>query len=203
MKTFRHYLAESARTYNYTIKVLGDCDDKFWTMFKHNLSKFDPVKLEEPKSTPVQKNPYGFPDAENESVHIMKVEFRYPATEPMIQQCAQASGCQINRVRVLTTDFADSVDASNEKIQNQYDTSKDKALLTQEVMADDGKQASQDYANQYLDKVVPKQPSIDIPYEGQKTPTAKNTSKEGINTVSAMGNGKVKMPEKPATGARR
>lgn len=203
MRSLRHYLMESVRTYKYTIKIAGDCDQKFLDLFTHNLSKFDPVKIEDPKTTPIQKNVIGFDDLENESVTIIKAEFKYPATEPMIQQCAQASGCQINRVRVLTTDFADSVDASNEKIQNQYDTSKDKALLTQEVMADDGKQASQDYANQYLDKVVPKQPSIDIPYEGQKTPTAKNTSKEGINTVSAMGNGKVKMPEKPATGARR
>ena len=203
MKTLRHYLVESVRTYRYTIKIAGDCDSKFLDMFKHNLSKFDPVKIENPKTTPIQKNVMGFDDLENESVTIIKTEFKYPATEPQIQQCAQASGCQINRVRVFTTEFADDMESSTEKVQNQYDTSKDKSLLNTPELEDNGKEASKDYANQYLDKVVPKKPSIDIPYAGKQTPTSPNKSKEGINTVSAMGNGRVKAPQKPATGASK
>lgn len=203
MRSLRQYLTESVRTYHYTIKIAGDCDNKFLDMFKHNLTKFDPVKVEEPKTTPIQKKVFGFDDLENESVTIIKAEFRYPATEPMIQQCAQACGCNVNRVRVLDTQFADDMEKATDKVQNQYDTSKDKSLLMTTELADDGKEASKEYANQYLDRVVPKKPSIDIPYEGKKTPTVPNKSKEGINTVSAMGNGRVKMPEKPATGARK
>ena len=103
MKSLRHYLTESVRTYHYTIKIAGDCDSKFLDMFKHNLTKFDPVKIEEPKTTPIQKKPHGFEDLENESVTIIKAEFKYPATEPMIQQCAQACGCNINRVKRALT----------------------------------------------------------------------------------------------------
>lgn len=203
MRSLRQYLTESVRTYHYTIKIAGDCDNKFLDMFKHNLTKFDPVKVEEPKTTPIQKKVFGFDDLENESVTIIKAEFRYPATEPMIQQCAQACGCNVNRVRVVDTQFNDDMEKATDKVQNQYDTSKDKSLLMTSELADDGKEASKEYANQYLDRVVPKKPSIDIPYEGKKTPTVPNKSKEGINTVSAMGNGRVKMPEKPATGARK
>lgn len=203
MKTLHHYLMESVRTYKYTIKIAGDCDSKFLDMFKHNLSKFDPVKIEEPKTTPIQKKVIGFDDLENESVTIIKAEFKYPATEPMIQQCAQACGCQIGRVRVVTTEFDDGMEAATDKLQNQYDTSKDKALLNTEELEDNGKEASKEYANQYLDKVVPKKPSIDIPYAGKQTPTSPNKSKEGINTVSPMGNGRVKAPQKPATGASK
>jgi hypothetical protein len=192
---------ESVRTYHYTIKIAGDCDSKFLDMFKHNLSKFSPVKIEEPKTTPIQKNVVGFDDLENESVTIIKAEFKYPATEPMIQQCAQACGCNINRVRVSTTEFADSIDDANTKIQNQYDTSKDKSLLNTVELEDNGKEASKAYANQYLDQVVPKKPSIDIPYASQKTPTAPNKTKEGINTSSPMS--KVNRPERPATGSRK
>ena len=62
MKTLRHYLMESVRTYNYTIKILGDVENKnLLDMFIHNLSKFDPVKISDPKTTVIQKNPYGFP----------------------------------------------------------------------------------------------------------------------------------------------
>ena len=201
MKSLRHYLVESVRTYHYTIKIAGDCEQKFLDMFKHNLSKFDPVKIEDPKTTPIQKNVVGFDDLENESVTIIKAEFRYPATEPMIQQCAQACGCNVNRVRMFDTKFADDMEEATTKIQNQYDTSKDKSLLMTAELEDNGKEASKEYANQYLDRVVPKKPSVDIPYEGKKTPTAPNKSKDGIQTKSPMSN--IKRPERPATGSRK
>ena len=79
---------ESVHTYNYTIKIAGQVDKNFLDMFKYNLNKFDPVKIGEPKSTPIQKSPYGFPNLSNQSITIIKAEFRYPATEPMIQQIA-------------------------------------------------------------------------------------------------------------------
>lgn len=199
MKSLRHYLTESVRTYNYTIKIAGDVDKNFFDMFKYNLSKFDPVKIEDPKTTPIQKDPYGFPELENQSIHIIKAEFKYPATEPMIQQVAQQLGCNINNVRVMTTDYNDSINAENDRYSNE-DRS-DKPLLTNPELADDGKQANKDYANQYLDKVLPKRPSIDIPYEGKKTPTAPNKSKEGIQTQSPMS--KINLPPKPSTGARK
>jgi hypothetical protein len=169
-------------------------------MFKYNLNKFDPVKIEDPKTTPIQKNPYGFPGAEeNQSVTIIKAEFKYPATEPMIQQIAQQLGYNINNVRVVTSDYNDSINSENDSYANQDDS--DKPLLTQETLPDNGKEASKDYANQYLDKVIPKKPSIDIPFDGKKTPTAPNNSKEGINTKSPMSS--VKLPPKPSTGARK
>lgn len=198
MKSLRHYLTESARTYHYTIKILGDCDKKFLDMFEYNLSKFDPVKIEDPKTTPIQKNPYGFPDAENESITIIKVEFRYPATEPMIQQCAQACGCQINRVRMITTDFNDSINSEADKYANQM---KDEPLLLKTEMEDNGKEASKEYSNQYLDRVIPKKPSVDIPYSSKPTPTQPNKSKEGINVNSPMTH--MTRPMRPETGSRK
>ncbi len=198
MKSLRHYLMESARTYHYTIKIAGQCDSKFLDMFKYNLKKFDPVKIEDPKTTPIQKNPYGFPDLENESITIIKAEFKYPATEPMIQQVAQHCGCNINNVRVVTTDYNDSINAENDKYANEV---KDEPLLLHTELEDNGKEASKEYANQYLDKVLPKKPSVDIPYAAKQTPTAPNKSKEGINTKSPMTN--VTRPMRPATGSRK
>lgn len=198
MKSLHHYLTESVRTYKYTIKIAGDLDKNFFELFKYNLSKFDPVKIEDPKTTPVQKDPYGFPDLENQTITIIKAEFKYPATEPMIQQVAQTLGCNINYVRVITTDFNDSINAENDHFANENHA--DKPLLTNPELSDNGKQASKDYANQYLDQILPKKPSIDIPYEGTKTPTAPNKTKEGINTISPMS--KMTPPQKPATGGK-
>ena len=165
-------------------------------MFKHNLSKFDPVKIEEPKTTPIQKNPYGFPELENESITIINAEFRYPATEPMIQQVAQLLGKNINMIRVVTTDFNDSINSEADKYANQPSP-----VLADETLEDSGKEASKDYANQYLDKVVPTKPSIDYKFDAKPTPTAPNKTKEGIGTKSPMST--INRPPKPQTGARK
>ena len=170
-------------------------------MFIHNLSKFDPVQISDPKTTPIQKNPYGFPLEEtNQSVIIIQAEFKYPATEPMIVQIAQQSGLR-NMIRAVTKDYNDSINAENDKYANQAHDEDKKALLDTPELEDNGKQASKDYANQYLDKVLPKKPSVDIPYSGKKTATIKNTSKDGIQTKSPMSN--MKRPPKPSTGANK
>jgi hypothetical protein len=198
MKSLRQYLTESVRTYRYTIKIAGDCEKNFLELFKHNLSKFDPVKIDDPKTTPIQKDPYGFPDLQNQSITIIKAEFKYPATEPMIQQCAQHCGCNINNVRVVTTDYDDSINSEAEGYANEQ---KDEPLLLNTELGDNGKEASKEYAGQYLDRVMPKKPSINIPYAGKATPASPNKSKEGINTVSPMT--KVTRPQLPSTGARK
>jgi hypothetical protein len=195
MKSLRHYLTESVHTYRYTIKIAGDVDKNFIDMFKYNLNKFDPVKIEDPKTTPVQKDPYGFPELQNESVTIIKAEFKYPATEPQIQQIAQLLGRNINMVRVVTTDYNDSINSEAEKYANQPNP-----VLDHPELEDNGKEASKDYANQYLDKVVPKKPSIDIPYAGQKTPTAQKDNKE-VSHMSPMS--KINLPARPQTGSRK
>jgi len=45
MKSFRKYLAESVRTYRYKVRIAGETPKNFIELFKHNLQKFDPVKI--------------------------------------------------------------------------------------------------------------------------------------------------------------
>lgn len=196
MKTFRQYLVESVRTYKYTLKIAGDVDSKFLDLLRMNLKKFDPVKIEDPKTTPIQKNPYGFPDVENESVTIIKCEFKYPATEPMIQQMVQLMGKNVNQVRLITTEYNDSINHEIEQYANEQSHS---PVLLHSELEDNGKEANKDYANQYLDKVVPKKPTFDYQYSAGKTTSAPNKTKEGIQTKSPMTN--VKREPKPKTGA--
>ena len=71
MRSLRHYIAESVHTYDYTIKIAGDVTKNFLELFLFNLKKFDPVDLSTPKSTPIQKDPYGFPNLSNQAVTII------------------------------------------------------------------------------------------------------------------------------------
>ena len=205
MKSLKTYITESLKSYKYTIKIAGDVDKNFIDMFKYNLNKFDPIRISDPTKTPIQKDPYGFPNLNNQSVTIIKADFRYPATEPMIQQIAQLLGYNVNMVRVITTDFDDSINSEAEGYANEM---KDSPVLTHEEMGEQpgAKEANKAYGDSYLSSIKDqmKGSTIDIPYAGQKTPDAFDPFKpylddEKMGDKSPMST--IKRPPKPATGA--
>jgi len=205
MRSLKHFIVESIHTYKYTIKIAGTIDKNFIDMFKYNLNKFDPVEIGEPKSTPIQKSPYGFPNLENESVTLIKVEFRYPATEPMVQQLAQLCGYNVNMVRMISTDFDDSIDSEQAGYENEMSHS---PLLNHTELEEqpDAKEASKAYGDSYLQSIKDqaKESKIDIPYAGTRTKDAFDPFKPYLDDKK-MGDkspmSAIKMPPKPKTGA--
>jgi hypothetical protein len=207
MKSLKQYIVESVHTYNYTIKIAGDVDKNFIDLFKYNLKKFDPVKIGEPTSTPIQKDPYGFPNLSNQSVTIIKAEFRYPATEPMIQQIAQLLGYQVDMVRVVSSDYDNSINSEAAGYANEMDHNP--LLLHPELEEQPGaKEASKNYGDSYLKSIQAqaKDSKIDIPYDAKKTPDAFDPFKpyldndpRGIKSPMST----IKRPAKPATGASK
>jgi hypothetical protein len=205
MRSLKHYIVESIHTYKYTIKIAGTIDKNFIDMFKYNLNKFDPVEISEPKSTPIQKSPYGFPNLENESVTVIKAEFRYPATEPMIQQIAQLCGYNVNMVRMISAKFDDSIDSEQAGYQNEMSHS---PLLNHTELEEqpNAKEASKAYGDSYLTSIKDqaKESKIDIPYAGTRTKDAFDPFKpylddKKLGDKSPMST--IKMPPKPSTGA--
>ena len=205
MKSLKTYITESLKSYNYTIKIAGDVDKNFIDMFKYNLNKFDPIRISDPTKTPIQKSPYGFPNLSNQSITIIKADFRYPATEPMIQQIAQLLGYNINMVRVISTDFDDSINSEQVGYANEMDHNP--LLLHPELEEQPGaKEANKAYGDSYLTSIKDqmKGSTIDIPYAGQKTPNSFDPFKpylddEKMGDKSPMST--IKRPPKPATGA--
>lgn len=200
MKSFRHYLMESVRTYRYKIKIAGTPDKNWVDLFGLNLQKFDPVKISEPKSTPIQKDPYGFPGLSNQAVTIIDVEFKYPATEPMVKQLARLLNYDENLVRMIQADYDDSVTGEVEQYANQMSHS---PVLDHEELEDAGKQASKDYADQYLGKIAKEaeKDKMDMPYAAPKTKPAVDSRKAPGNNKSPMTT--VQRQPKPETGASK
>lgn len=196
---------ESVYTYNYRIHVAGEIDPNKLDLLKYNLQKFSPVKISEPKTTPIQKTLSMFPEVENERVTTIEVEFRYPATEPMVKQLAQLLGIDENKVRVVGTKFDDSVQEEHKGFQNQVSHSP--LLMHGELEEQPGaKQASKEYSSSYLSTIKnqTKDSKIDIPYE-KKTPTSFDPFKpyqpDSGSEKSPMTT--IKRPPKPETGARK
>jgi hypothetical protein len=197
MKNFQQYLAESERTYNYRIKIVGEVAPDFVKQLEEKLAQFDIVKISKPKTTPVQLKPADFPKHSNDSVTSMDVEFRYPAIEPQIKQIAQLLMMDPNRIIMLTTPHEEGMDTERERVAAQ-----NKNLLDTDYPADTAEQKalSADYSAAYDQHAVLKNAyRSDFTVAGGKTPAAETTNDLPMGNDSPMT--KVKRPPRPATGA--
>jgi hypothetical protein len=197
MKNFQQYLAESERTYNYRIKIVGEVAPDFVKQLEEKLAQFDIVKISKPKTTPVQLKPADFPKHSNDSVTSMDVEFRYPAIEPQIKQIAQLLMMDPNRIIMLTTPHEEGMDTERERVAAQ-----NKDLLDSDYPADTAEQKalSADYSAPYDQHAVLKNAyRSDFTVAGGKTPPAETTNDLPMGNDSPMT--KVKRPPRPATGA--
>ena len=197
MKPFAKYLAESERTYNYRIKVVGDVPDGFFKELKDKCAQFDIVKMSDAKSTPVRRAIPDFPAFPNQPMKIVDVEFRYPAIEPQIKQLAQILGLDPNRIVMMATPYEESLDIESEKIADQ-----NQDLLDSPYPAPDAEQRalSKDYATGPYDHAVLKNAyRSNFTVAGGKTPPAKTTNELPMGNKSPMTN--IKRQPRPATGA--
>ena len=198
MKKFAQYLAESERTYDYRIKLLGKPSAELIRDLKQKLDQFDPVTMGDVKTTPIQKVLTDFPNNPNDSVSMFDVSFKYPAIEPQIKQLAQLLGFDPNHIVMQTAQYVDG-------LVNEYDKidAENKDLLADtDYPAPDAEQRAlkKDYATGPYDHAVLKNAyRSDFTIAGGKTPAAKTTNEIAQGTKSPMT--KITRPPKPATGA--
>lgn len=199
MKTFAQYLTESQKTHDYRVKIVGDIPSGFTAALRDQFKKFDPVSIGEIKKTPVMSQPMDFPAFPNESVNIMDVTFRYPATPPQIQQIAELLGLDADRICIQQRDYANSIDRELLGIEQQKD------VLMTDYPADTKEQRDlkRDYAAVGGDKAVVKNSAEDATWTvaGGKTRPAETTNDLPQGDTSPMT--KMKRPPLPATGFRK
>jgi hypothetical protein len=85
MKSFKDYLIESKQTYDFKIKIAGECPSECSTKIKEALSQFDCGACSSGKGTPIQESQVDFPDLKNIEVTIFEASLNYPATSEQIK----------------------------------------------------------------------------------------------------------------------
>jgi len=200
MKNFKDYLAESERTYNYRIKIVGDLPSGFYNLLKSKLAQFDPLKIGSEKTTPIQAKPADFPACENEKVTSIDVMLRYPAIEPQIKQIARLLGLDENKIIMQTSVYGDDIAEYQKKLEDQPES----LLADTNYPADDAeqKELKADYSADPYDHAVLKNAyRSNFTVAGGKTKPAETTNDFKTGNVSPMTHAE-KRPARPATGAK-
>ena len=196
MKTFSQYLTESEKTFDYRIKICGEVDAEFLKAFKEQLKKFDPTKISEPKTTPVQARPADFPAHTNQRVTIIDGCFRYPATPPQIEQMAELCGVTANNICINDLHWSEGMDQELLGIENENSP----AMLQKEYPANSAEQKrlKKEYADGNQQVVRNSAADAKWTVAGGKTPPAQTTNDLPQGVESPMS--RVKRPPRPATG---
>ena len=86
MSTFKDYLTESTKSYDYKIKIAGEPKDIDKNALETALQKFDLASMSTGKSTPIMTLPLDFPRLSNESVTIFDVTTNYPESPRVMHE---------------------------------------------------------------------------------------------------------------------
>lgn len=126
MKTYREYLTESKKSYEFKVKIAGEHDKTHCEGIKKALAQFKVESCSQGKSIPIQETQIDFPEKKNIGVTIFDVTLAYPATSPQIREMvANSLGLTPCCVKVRNL----KEEEEENEINHQFDTvSKDPLL---------------------------------------------------------------------------
>jgi hypothetical protein len=100
MKTFKEYLTESKKVYNFKVKVAGELPEKFQEGLTARLGRCGIMSVKKLTTTPIQESPLDFPELSNMEVTVFEVICEYPVTSPEISVEIKNMGLDENCYRV-------------------------------------------------------------------------------------------------------
>lgn len=134
MKSFKQYLVESKQTYDFKIKVAGECPDKAVDGIKAALSQYDCNSCSSGKRTPIQETQIDFPEEKNVEVTVFEVSLNYPATSEQVR-VAVASKLAKTESQIKVRNPEEEAEVA---LNHANDEASGEALLEKELEAVDG-----------------------------------------------------------------
>ena len=198
MKSFKEYLTESKKVYEFKVKIAGDCPKDCPAQIKTALAQFHVESCSTGKRTPIQETHKDFPDHKNVNVTLFDVCTSYPATSPQVRdKIAEALGISHSAITVRNIH-----EAAEEEINHKHDTKSGNSVLQSDYESDNNQQMVGTQHAMSLLKELGKTKKAGHQHTGtndallaKSVPAEKNTSKEAKqNNVSPVGSRKVNLP---------
>ena len=133
MKSFKDYLTESKRVYEFKVKIAGDCPKDCAAQIKTALSQFQVESCSAGKRTPIQETQTDFPEHKNVNVTLFDVCTSYPATSLQVRdKIAEALKISHGTVKVKNIH-----EAAEDEINHKHDVKTGKSVLQADYEASD------------------------------------------------------------------
>lgn len=198
MKSFKQYLIESQQTYDFKIKIAGDCPEDCDTKIKEALTQFGANSCVQKMRTPIQETHVDFPECKNVSVTVFEVSLDYPATSAQIRsQVSTILGINESNIRVRNP-----LEEQETELNHQYDEKSGTALLNEPYEKSNnqnlvGEKRKMDLLRELSkNRVTPKQyKGVNDKILAKKMPSEKKSKIDSTtNSKSPLGSGQIKLP---------
>lgn len=133
MKSFKDYLTESKKVYEFKVKIAGDCPKDCAAQIKTALSQFHVESCSAGKRTPIQETHVDFPEHKNVNVTLFDVCTSYPATSFQVRDKI-AETLKISHAVVKVKNIHE---AAEDEINHKLSEKTGKSLLQADYEASD------------------------------------------------------------------
>jgi hypothetical protein len=199
MKSFKEYLTESKKIYEFKVKIAGECPKGCAALIKQALAKYDVASCSAGKGTPIQEHHEEFPGISNIELTVFDVVTNYPVNSLQVRS-AISETANISAGNIIVRTAGEQAEYN---INHANDAKSGEALLgTDYEKSNNQDMVGEKHLMSFL-KDLSKSNHEGETYTGvndqllaKKSPTEKatvDTTKTG--TVSAIGSKKVKFPE--------
>lgn len=202
MKSFKDYLTESKKVYEFKVKIAGDCPKDCAGQIKKSLAQYQVEKCSAGKSTPIQETQEEFPGLNNVGLTIYDITTSYPVNSLQVRNAiAEGTGIALNNVIVRTT-----AEQAEYNINHANDAKSGATLGTDYEKSNNQDKVGAKHMMSFL-KELDKTKHAGEAYTGtndqllaKKAPSEKQSEQsDDVGTVSAIGSKKTKLPD-PLTG---
>jgi hypothetical protein len=134
MKSYKEYLMESKKTYDFKIKIAGDCPKDCAAKIKEALASFKVESCSNGKTTPITEKQIDFPQLENVGVTIFDVCLSYPTTSIQVREAVA------NKLNMVPANIRVRNDHEEEELalNHEHDELSGEALLEKDLEEVDG-----------------------------------------------------------------
>jgi hypothetical protein len=206
MKSFKEYLTEGKKVYEFKVKLAGDYQ-KAGETIKSALAQYKVESCSAGKRLPIAETHADFPHITNTNVTMFDVCTSYPVTSQQVRALiAEKCRCPLDSVRVRNL-----AEDAEDILNHAHDEKSGEALLGKEYETDaDGQKLVGEKRKFNLLKELTKDKKNLEQYKGvndailaSSNPTESvKTDSEKINTKSPVGSVKVKKPTAKTAGVR-
>ena len=116
MKTFKEYLTESKRLYNFKVRIAGALPESAVETLKTSLARYNVESCSAGKRSPIQETLIDFPTIKNAEVTFFEVDLAYP-TNSVTVQATIAEALNISSALVKVTTPGEEYERS---VNNEY-----------------------------------------------------------------------------------
>ena len=199
MKSFKAYLTESHKTFEFRIRLACELPDDLVGKIKTVLEAYKLDSITKPKRLPIQENPE-FPNMGPVEIHIMDASFHYPCNDEQVRLLI-SEHAGINLACIKVTPKNSPYEAAKEGLeQSNIGGKPGEAVLLQDDMTSENLSKTEDALVgdariPNLIKELEETRKYQYPeIAGGKSPVAKTTNELPVGNASPVGTHKNKIP---------